>query len=213
MHFHGKTRLLSRRRLIVLTKARKLRTSEYHSYFQLSRSLIHGCCSSSPCSVSQLRRSAFWRIPAQVRQVAELQSFLPPNRLLVMTAQRTSAVVMTKRKRRVYDHRIKEPAIRSRNPHLFFEPHVLPSTARSWIRRSLGEVVSLQPDSVGENVLRERVCRTNSHGGATKPGRNGSSAIARLRTLVVREPAVRSWRPEVWRGSQMRLEHTEGSTT
>jgi len=59
-----------------------------------------------------------------LRQVPELQSFLPLNRLLIVTARRTSAVVMTKRKRRVYDHRIKEQIVRSRNPNLFPELNI-----------------------------------------------------------------------------------------
>ena len=74
-----------------------------------------------------------------------------------MTAQRTSAVVMTKRKRRAYDHRIKEQVVRSRNPHLFPELHIPPSTARSWIQRGLGEVVSFHPNIAGEDVLCERI--------------------------------------------------------
>jgi len=64
---------------------------------------------------------------------------------------------MTKRKRLVYDHRIKEQIVRSRNPNLFPELHIPPSTARSWIRRGLGEVVSLHPDEVGKDVLRDRI--------------------------------------------------------
>jgi len=64
---------------------------------------------------------------------------------------------MNNRRRRVYDHRIKEQIVRSRNPHLFPELHIPPSTARSWIQRGLGEVVSLHPDNVGEDVLRDRI--------------------------------------------------------
>jgi hypothetical protein len=77
--------------------------------------------------------------------------------LLIVTARRTSAVVMAKRKRRVYDHRIKEQIVRSRNPNLFPELHIPPSTARSWIQRGLGEVVSLYPGNASEDVLRDRI--------------------------------------------------------
>ena len=56
---------------------------------------------------------------------------------------------MTNRKRRVYDHCIKEQIVRSRNPNLFPELRIPSSTARSWIQRGLGEVVSLHADGAG----------------------------------------------------------------
>jgi len=64
---------------------------------------------------------------------------------------------MTNRKHRVYDHRIKEQIVRSRNPNLFPELHIRPSTARSWIQQGLREVVSLHADGAGEVVLRDRI--------------------------------------------------------
>jgi hypothetical protein len=64
---------------------------------------------------------------------------------------------MSNRRRRAYDHRIKEQIVRSRNPHLFPALDIPPSTARSWIQRGLGEVVSLHPDNVGEDALRDRI--------------------------------------------------------
>jgi len=64
---------------------------------------------------------------------------------------------MTNRRRRVYDHRIKEQIVRSRNPNLFPELHIPSSTARLWIQRGLGEVVSLHPDNASEDVLRDRI--------------------------------------------------------
>jgi hypothetical protein len=66
------------------------------------------------CS-GELRRScdkcrkcrAFWPIPA----------------LCEVPRRRTSTVLMTKRRRRVYDHRIKEQIVRSRDPNLFPESY------------------------------------------------------------------------------------------
>jgi hypothetical protein len=53
---------------------------------------------------------------------------------------------MPHRSRRAYDHRIKEQIIRAGNPDLLPELEIPRSTAVSWIRRGLGEVVSLDPD-------------------------------------------------------------------
>jgi len=65
---------------------------------------------------------------------------------------------MPRRPPRAYDHRIKEQIIRSGNPGLFPELEIPRSTASSWIRRGLGEVVSLdEGDAGGEAVLRDRV--------------------------------------------------------
>jgi len=64
---------------------------------------------------------------------------------------------MTEKPRCVYDHRIKEAIVRSRNPGLFPELRIPPSTARSWIERGLGKVVSLETACEDEAVLRERI--------------------------------------------------------
>ena len=69
---------------------------------------------------------------------------------------------MINRKRWVYDHRIKEQFVRSRDPNLFPELRIPPSTARSWIRRGLGEVVSLHSDNASEDVLRDRITTLES---------------------------------------------------
>jgi len=142
-----------------------------------------------------------WTIGAQLRQVPELQSFLPLNRLLIVTARRTSAVVMTKRKRRVYDHRIKEQIVRSRNPNLFPELNIPPSTARSWIQRGLGEVVSLHSESVGEDVLRDRIATLESRVGIL-------STLLRLTMVLLRISGCRLDRhrlPDP--GAKLRLLH------
>jgi hypothetical protein len=59
--------------------------------------------------------------------------------------------------RRAYDHRIKEEIVRAGDPDLFPELEIPRSTAVSWIRRGLGQVVSLDQDDEGERVLRNRV--------------------------------------------------------
>jgi transposase InsO family protein len=69
---------------------------------------------------------------------------------------------MTNRRRRIYDHRIKEQIVRSRNPNLFPELRIPASTARSWIQRGLVEVVSLHPDNGSEDVLRDRITSLES---------------------------------------------------
>jgi hypothetical protein len=78
------------------------------------------------------------------------------------------------RHRRIYDHRIKEQVVRSRNPNLFPELHIPPSTARSWIQRGLGEVVSLHADGAGEVVLRDR----NRHAERSRCPRTGHEELA-----------------------------------
>jgi putative transposase len=59
--------------------------------------------------------------------------------------------------RRAYDHRIKEQIVRAGDPDLFPELEIPRSTAVSWIRRGLGQVVSLDRDDEGERALRNRV--------------------------------------------------------
>jgi hypothetical protein len=59
--------------------------------------------------------------------------------------------------RRAYDHRIKEQILRAGNPDLFPQLEIPRSTALSWIRRGLGEVVSLEHDNEGERAMRDRV--------------------------------------------------------
>jgi hypothetical protein len=65
---------------------------------------------------------------------------------------------MPRRPPRAYDHRIKEQIIRSGDPGLFPELEIPRSTATSWIRRGLGEVVSLDPED-GGFALRDRVAK------------------------------------------------------
>jgi hypothetical protein len=64
---------------------------------------------------------------------------------------------MSHRSRRAYDHRIKEQIIRSGDPELFLELEIPRSTAVSWIRRGVGEIVSLVPADGGEPALCERI--------------------------------------------------------
>jgi hypothetical protein len=59
--------------------------------------------------------------------------------------------------RRAYDHPIKEQIVRAGDPDLFPELGIPRSTAVSWIRRGLGEVVSVDQDDEGERALRNRV--------------------------------------------------------
>jgi hypothetical protein len=59
--------------------------------------------------------------------------------------------------RRAYDHRIKEEIVRAGDPDLFPELEIPRSTALSWIRRGLGQDVSLDQDDEGERALRHRV--------------------------------------------------------
>jgi len=134
---------------------------------------------------TSLSRLENFRAPATV---PESQSFLPLNRLRLLATRRTSAVVMTAaRHRRIYDHRIKEQIVRSRNPNLFPELHIPPSTARSWIQRGLGEVVSLHLDNAGEGVLRDRI--------ATLERRvRILSAVLRLTMVLLRISGCRLYR-------------------
>jgi len=64
---------------------------------------------------------------------------------------------MTSRLRRTYDHRVKEQILRTRNPDLFPELEITRSTAQSWIRRGVGDVVSLDTEHEVEAALRTRV--------------------------------------------------------
>ncbi|MFQ5592445.1 MAG: hypothetical protein ACE5HE_14905, partial [Phycisphaerae bacterium] len=86
---------------------------------------------------------------------------------------------MTRRRRQVYDHRIKEQIIRSRNPNLFPELNIPPSTARSWIQRGIGEVVSLHPDNASEDVLRDRIVNLERRVRVL-------STLLRLKTVLLR---------------------------
>ncbi len=91
---------------------------------------------------------------------------------------------MRKKPRRIYDHRIKEAIIGSRNPSLFPDLQIPPSTARSWIQRGLAEVVSLNRDGVTEAGLRERI--------ATLEGRVRTlSGVLRLTLALIRVSGVR----------------------
>jgi len=66
---------------------------------------------------------------------------------------------MTTGSRRTYDHRVKEQIICTGDPDLFPDLDIPRSTALSWIRRGLGEVVSLDDDREEEAVLRDRVAK------------------------------------------------------
>jgi len=66
---------------------------------------------------------------------------------------------MSHRSRRAYDHRIKEQIIRAGDPELFPELEIPRSTAVSWIRRGVGEIVSLVQADGGEPALRERIAK------------------------------------------------------
>ncbi len=59
--------------------------------------------------------------------------------------------------RRTYDHRIKQQIAKAGNPELFPELEIPRSTVRSWIRRGMGSVVSLDPDLGAEAALRFRI--------------------------------------------------------
>jgi hypothetical protein len=61
--------------------------------------------------------------------------------------------------RRAYDHRIKDQILRAGDPHLFPELEIPRSTAVSWIRRDVGEVISLDQGDEGERALRNRAAR------------------------------------------------------
>jgi hypothetical protein len=66
---------------------------------------------------------------------------------------------MSHRSRRAYDHRIKEQIIRAGDPELFPELEIPRSTAVSWIRRGVGEIVSLVQAGGGEPALRKRIAK------------------------------------------------------
>jgi hypothetical protein len=66
---------------------------------------------------------------------------------------------MSHRSRRAYDHRIKEQIIRAGDPELFPELEIPRSTAVSWIRRGVGEIVSLVQEDDREPALRERIAK------------------------------------------------------
>ena len=66
---------------------------------------------------------------------------------------------MSHRSRRAYDHRIKEEIIRAGDPELYPELEIPRSTAVSWIRRGLGEIVSLVQADGGEPALRQRIAK------------------------------------------------------
>jgi hypothetical protein len=64
---------------------------------------------------------------------------------------------MSPRPRRIYDHCIKEQIISTGNLDLFPELEIPRSTAQSWIRRGVGDVVSLDTEREAEAALRTRV--------------------------------------------------------
>lgn len=66
---------------------------------------------------------------------------------------------MSHRSRRTYDHRIKEQIIRSGDPELFPDLEIPRSTAVSWIRRGVAEIISLVQADGGEPALRERIAK------------------------------------------------------
>jgi hypothetical protein len=57
-----------------------------------------------------------------------------------------SALKMTRRCRRAYDHRIKEQIVRMGDPDLFPELAIPRRTALSWVRRGVGDVVTLEDE-------------------------------------------------------------------
>ncbi len=69
---------------------------------------------------------------------------------------------MATRSRRTYDHRIKEQIILTGNPDLFPELEVPRSTALSWIRRGMGDVVALDDEHEVEAELRKRIVSLES---------------------------------------------------
>jgi hypothetical protein len=65
---------------------------------------------------------------------------------------------MTHRCRRAYDHRIKEQIVRTGNPELFPELEIPRRTALSWIRRGVGDVVTVDEED-WQPALRVRVAQ------------------------------------------------------
>lgn len=61
--------------------------------------------------------------------------------------------------RRAYDHRIKKQVIRAGDPGLFPELEIPRSTAVSWIRRGVGEIVSLVQEDGDDPALRDRIAK------------------------------------------------------
>ena len=99
----------------------------------LTESLLNSAKATT--SGPQLRRRA--DNCGAVATFPELQSFLPVNRLSLAAARHTSGLVMTTTRHcPVYDHRIKQQVVRSRNPSLFNELPLLPP------RRGRGSVVA-----------------------------------------------------------------------
>jgi hypothetical protein len=66
---------------------------------------------------------------------------------------------MTHRERRSYDHRIKAQIAAAGDPNLFPELEIPRSTAMSWIRRGVGEIVALEPEIDSEKQLLDRTAR------------------------------------------------------
>lgn len=66
---------------------------------------------------------------------------------------------MTHRERRSYDHRIKAQIAAAGDPNLFPELEIPRSTAMSWIRRGVSEVVALEHGPKTETPLLERIAR------------------------------------------------------
>ena len=66
---------------------------------------------------------------------------------------------MTQRERHTYDHGVKAQVIAARNPDLFPELEIPRSTALSWIRRGLGNVVSFDEVGQTEAHFRERIAK------------------------------------------------------
>jgi len=92
---------------------------------------------------------------------------------------------MTNRHRRIHDHRIKEQIVRSRGPNLFPELHIPPSTARSWIRRGLEEVVWLHLGNASEDILRDRIATPAMSQSKLENFRNGRVSFKLLPIVVI----------------------------
>jgi hypothetical protein len=82
---------------------------------------------------------------------------------------------MTQRCRRAYDHPIKEQIICTGNPDLFPELEIPRRTALSWIRRGVGEVVTLDREDwepalrVHVANLEQRIAMLTALPGAQQP--------------------------------------------
>lgn len=64
---------------------------------------------------------------------------------------------MTRPSRRIQDHRIKEQIVSAGDPDRFPELEIPRSTVQSWVRRGVGDVVSLDTGREVERELRARV--------------------------------------------------------